>query len=101
VPLKTKAVWEEGRASAQSIYLAQKKQISYLEHADFSKGDFLYDRVIFGFQKPLDGHDLTRVPVSALEHYPIGAFSNLSNFFIFFHYRGGASLLENGFSYSF
>lgn len=74
--------------------------LELLEHADFSKGDFLYDRVIFGFQKPLDGHDLTRVSVSALEHYPIGTFSNLSNFFVFLHYRG-ARLLENGFSYSF
>lgn len=99
VPLRTQGFEGRGHHHIGQRYLTQKKRIYYLEHADFSQGDFLYDRVIFRFQKSLDGHDLTRVPVSALEHHPVGAFSNLPNFFIFLHLRGVS--LENGLWYSF
>lgn len=78
-------IWFTSIFSSLKIHL---KEIHYLEHSDFSKGDFLYDRVIFWFQKPLDSHNLTRVPVSAFENNSIGSFTNFPNFFILLHHRG-------------
>lgn len=60
---------------------------SHLEHADLPQGDLPDHRVLLGLQELLDGHNLPRVLVAALEDDAVGALPDLAQLLVALHGR--------------
>lgn len=59
--------------------------MAYLEHADFSEGDLFNERILFGFDELLDGHNLARLAVSALVDDAVGALAHATDLLVALH----------------
>lgn len=59
-----------------------------LEHPDLPQRDLFDDGIVFGLNKLLDGDDLARVSVPALEHNTVGSLADLPDLLVLVHPRG-------------
>lgn len=59
-----------------------------LQHPDLPQGDLFDDGIVFGLHELLDGDDLARVSVPALEHNTVGALADLPNLLVLLHLQG-------------
>lgn len=66
----------------------------HLEHPDLPQCDLFDDGIVLGLHKLLDGDDLPRVFVSALEDDAVRALSDLSNLFVLLHPQQGPALIR-------
>lgn len=69
-----------------NLYLNEVK--TNLEHPDLPQGDLFDDGIVFGLHEFLDGDDLARVSVPALEHNTVGSLADLPDLLILLHLRG-------------
>jgi len=58
---------------------------AHLQHADLPQRDLPDHRVLLGLQELLDGHDLPRLPVAALEDDAVGALPDLAQLLVPLH----------------
>lgn len=68
----------------------------HLQHPDLPKCDLFDDGIVLGLYKLLDGDDLPRVFVPALEDDAVGALSDLSNLLVLLHPFSRGRLLSKG-----
>lgn len=59
-----------------------------LQHPDLPQRDLFDDGIVFGLNELLDGHDVARVSVPALEHNTVGSLSDLPDLLVLLHLRG-------------
>lgn len=59
-----------------------------LEHPDLPQRNLFDDGIVFGLNELLDGHDLARVSVPALEHNTVGALADLPDLLVLLHLWG-------------
>lgn len=64
------------------------KTCFHLEHPDLPQCDLFDDGIVLRLHKLLDGDDLPRVFVSALEDDAVGALSDLSDLLVLLHPSG-------------
>ena len=72
------------------------KMITDLEHPDLPQCDLLDDGVVLRLHKLLDGDDLPRVFVSALEDDAVGALSDLSDLLVLLHPQAAPADIQKG-----
>lgn len=70
--------------------------ITDLEHPDLPQRDLLDDGVVLRLHKLLDGDDLPRVFVPALEDDAVGALSDLSDLLVLLHPQAAPADIQRG-----
>lgn len=84
-------VWSSSSVSKVYLHeanLDRSEAKANLEHPDLPQRDLLDDGIVFGLNELLDGHDLARVSVPALEHDAVGSLSDLPDLLVLLHLRG-------------
>lgn len=77
------------KPSGSKVHLHQPKldilEKVNLQHPDLPQRDLFDDGVVFGLHELLDGDDLARVSVPALEHDTVGALADLPDLLVLLH----------------
>lgn len=70
--------------------------LCYLQHPDLPQCDLFDDGIVLRLHKLLDGDDLPRVFVPALEDDTVGALSDLPNLLVLLHPQAGPADIRKG-----